>query len=70
MSSRLTNVRGLLVVFAIFSVVSVARAQDITELKSKAETGDVVAQSSLANAYHLGKGVPKDEAEVNRRALA
>jgi len=65
MHSRLT-LRGSLLIFAIFVDLSVARAQDVTDLKSKAESGDVVAQSSLANAYHLGKGVPKDEAEAAR----
>ncbi len=45
---------------------SVSRAQNVTELKSKAESGDVLAQSALGNAYHLGKGVPKDETQAVR----
>ena len=64
--SSTVNVRGLLLVFMIFSVVSVLHGQDATELKSKAESGDVVAQSSLTNAYHLGKDVPEDAAEAVR----
>ncbi len=39
-------------------------AQNITELKSKADAGDVLAQLALAKAYHLGDGVVKDEAQA------
>ncbi len=47
-------------------IPSFAYAQTITELKSKAEDGDVQAQLSLAKAYHLGEGVAKDEGEAVR----
>ncbi len=36
----------------------------ITELKSRAEDGDVQAQLAIAKAYHLGEGVEKDEDEA------
>src|SRR5438874_3777263 len=39
-------------------------AQTISELKSKAEDGDVQAQLALAKAYHLGEGIEKDEAQA------
>jgi TPR repeat protein len=39
-------------------------AQSFSELKSKAEAGDVQAQLALAKAYHLGDGVAKDEAQA------
>ena len=47
-------------------IPSFANAQTITELKSKAEDGDVQAELALAKAYHLGEGVAKDEAEAVR----
>src|SRR5215470_5743329 len=65
MSCRL-NVCCLLVVLVVLSVVHALSAQDPTELKSKAESGDVAAQSSLADAYHSGKEVPKDAVEAVR----
>ncbi len=51
----------LRVVFCLLAILPFVYAQSITELKSKAEDGDVQAQLALANAYHLGEGVPKDE---------
>jgi TPR repeat protein len=39
-------------------------AQSTTELKKKAEDGDVQAQLALAKTYHLGEGVPEDEAQA------
>src|ERR1700723_3230971 len=51
----------LCAVFCLLATLSFGYAQSITELKSKAEDGDVQAQLALAQAYHLGEGVPKDE---------
>ncbi len=52
----------LLCVFScLFATPPFGSAQSITELKSKAEDGDVQAQLALAKAYDLGEGVPKDK---------
>ena len=51
----------LCAVFCLFAILPFGYAQSITELKSKAEDGDVQAQLALAKAYDLGEGVPKDE---------
>ena len=51
----------LCAVFCLLATPPFVYAQSITELKSKAEDGDVQAQLALAKAYHLGEGVPKDE---------
>ena len=45
----------------MLAILPFGYAQSITELKSKAEDGDVQAQLALAKAYDLGEGVPKDE---------
>jgi len=66
MHSTSNEFRGIVLAVAVFISASVSHAQNVTELKSKAESGDVLAQSTLGNAYHLGKGVPKDEAEAIR----
>jgi TPR repeat protein len=50
----------------LFAIPPFGYAQSITELKSKAEDGDVQAQLAPAKAYHLGEGVAKDEAEAVR----
>lgn len=46
------------------AILPIGFAQSITELKGKAEDGDVQAQLALAKAYDLGEGVPKDEAKA------
>src|ERR1700693_2876425 len=51
----------LCAIFCLFVILPFGYAQSITELKSKAEDGDVQAQLALAKAYDLGEGVPKDE---------
>ena len=51
----------LCALFCLLAILPFGYAQSITELKSKAEDGDVQAQLALAKAYHLGEGVPKDE---------
>src|SRR5580692_4022939 len=51
----------LCAVFCLCAILSSGYAQSITELKSRAEDGDVQAQLALAKAYDLGEGVPKDE---------
>src|SRR5579862_5461416 len=51
-------------VLCVIAMLPFVYAQSITELKSKAEDGDVQAQLALAKAYHLGEGVPKDEAQA------
>jgi TPR repeat protein len=51
----------LCAVFCLLAILPFGYAQSITELKSKAEDGDVQAQLVLAKAYDLGEGVPKDE---------
>ena len=48
-------------VFCVLAILPFGYAQSITELKSKAEGGDVQAQLALAKAYDLGEGVPRDE---------
>ena len=48
-------------VFSLLAILPFGYAQSITELKSRAEDGDVQAQLALAKAYDLGEGVPKDE---------
>ena len=48
----------------MFTILPFGYAQSITELKSKAEDGDVQAQLALAKAYHLGEGIEKDEAQA------
>jgi uncharacterized protein len=56
--------RSHILFFAVFCLVArqpFGYAQSITELKSKAEDGDVQAQLALAKAYDLGEGVPKDK---------
>src|SRR5579863_8498579 len=52
------------VVSCLLAILPFGYAQSITDLKSKAEDGDVQAQLALAKAYHLGEGVTKDEAEA------
>src|SRR6202042_3640312 len=54
----------LCAVFCLLATLSFGYAQSITELKSKAEDGDVQAQLALAKAYHLGEGVAKDEEQA------
>jgi TPR repeat protein len=51
----------LCAVFCLLAILPFGYAQSVTELKSKAEDGDVQAQLALAKAYDLGEGVPKDE---------
>ena len=50
--------------FCLSAVSTYVYAQSITELKSKAEDGDVQAQLALAKAYHLGEGFPKDDEQA------
>jgi len=54
----------LCAIFCLFAILRFGYAQNITELKSKAEDGDVQAQLALAKAYHLGEGVPKDDEQA------
>ena len=54
----------LCAVFCLLAIPHFAHAQSITELKGKAEDGDVEAQLALAKAYHLGEGVPKDDEQA------
>jgi TPR repeat protein len=54
----------LCAVFCLLAILPFGYAQSITELKSKAEDGDVQAQLALAKAYHLGEGIEKDEAQA------
>ena len=51
----------LCVVFCVLTILPFGYAQTITELKSRAEDGDVQAQLALAQAYDLGEGVLKDK---------
>lgn len=51
---------GSVLVCAI-SFLSPARAQEVAELRAKAESGDAVAQVRLGEAYRKGAGVPKNE---------
>jgi TPR repeat protein len=51
----------LYAVSCLLAIPPFGYAQSITELKNKAEDGDVQAQLALAKAYDLGEGVPKDE---------
>ena len=39
-------------------------AQDIAEIRKKAEQGDATAQKNLGDAYWEGEGVPEDKAEA------
>jgi TPR repeat protein len=50
--------------FCLLAILPFGYAQRITELKSKAEDGDVQAQLAIAKAYHLGEGVPKDDEQA------
>jgi TPR repeat protein len=54
----------LCAVFCLLAIPPFGYAQSITELKSKAEDGDVQAQLVLAKAYHLGEGVSKDDEQA------
>ena len=56
----------LCAVFCLLAILPFGYAQSITELRSKAEDGDVQAQLALAKAYHLGEGIEKDEAQAVR----
>jgi TPR repeat protein len=50
----------LCALFCLLAMLPLGHAQSITELKSRAEDGNVQAQLALAKAYDLGEGVPKD----------
>ena len=50
--------------FSLLAPLPFGFAQSITELRSKAEDGDVQAQLALAKAYHQGEGTEKDEAQA------
>lgn len=54
----------LCAVLCLLAILPFGYAQSITELKSKAEDGDIQAQLALAKAYHLGEGIEKDEAKA------
>jgi TPR repeat protein len=54
----------LCAVSCLLAIPRFGYAQSISELKNKAQDGDVQAQLALAKAYHLGEGVAKDEAEA------
>jgi len=54
----------LCAVFCFLPIPPFTFAQSITELKSKADDGDVQAQLALAKAYHLGEGVLKDDGQA------
>src|ERR1700680_3496474 len=56
----------LCALFCLFVILPFGYAQSITDLKSKAEDGDLQAQLALAKAYHLGEGIEKDEAQAVR----
>jgi hypothetical protein len=56
----------LCALFCLPAMLPFGYAQSITELKGKAEDGDVQAQMALAKAYHLGEGTEKDEAQAVR----
>ncbi len=58
--SRSCFVCFLLVIF----LAAVAFAQDIADLKTKAESGDAAAQLQLAKDYEFGKGVKADRFEA------
>src|SRR5437763_7839402 len=47
----------LCAVFCLFAILPFGYAQSLTELRSKAENGDVQAQLALAKVYHLGEGI-------------
>jgi hypothetical protein len=52
-------------VFCLLAIPPFGYAQSVTELKSKAEDGDVQAQLALAKAYHLGKVLPELPAHLH-----
>jgi hypothetical protein len=56
----------LCAVSCLLAIPPFGYAQNILDLKTRAEAGDVPAQLALAKAYHLGDGVAKDEAEAVR----
>src|SRR4051812_38038539 len=49
---------------AAFLLSGIAFAQDISELKAKAQAGDAVAQLAVAKAYDFGKGVTANRFEA------
>lgn len=57
----------LLVCVVLVLACGVASAQiDVSRLRVLGEAGDLSAQLTLAKAYYLGSGVPKDAAEAVR----
>ena len=60
-------------IFCLLFCVSSGLADDIAELKVKAEKGDAVAQADLAVRYYDGQGVAVDKAQAEklfRKALS
>ena len=56
----------LCVISCLLTISPFGHAQSITELKGKADDGDVQAELALAKAYHLGEGIEKDETQAVR----
>jgi uncharacterized protein len=58
---RPTPVSSLILLLLLPCVVF---AQDISDLRQRAEKGDAEAQAHLGRMYYLGKGVPTDDNEA------
>ena len=54
----------LLALAVILWLPAVAKADDIADLKKRAEHGDAPAQYELGDAYFNGKGVAQDDKEA------
>jgi TPR repeat protein len=60
----MTNSRTAIILPLILAATLAWTQTDIAHLKERAERGDVSAELTLAQAYFMGNGVPKDQTEA------